>query len=204
MTIRAVIWDIGGVLVRTEDWEPRRRLAESLGLTRDDLEHLVFGSEMGQKAQKGAIRAQELLEFVCREVHYPVDETGRFEEAFFAGDLLDQELVSYIRSLRSHYHTGIISNAWDDVRAMIEQRWKMADAFDQIMISAEQKLVKPDQRIFHLALEKLEAAPEEAVFIDDFDHNVNAARALDLHAIRFRNSLQVRSDLNDLLREQSA
>jgi len=91
MTIRAVIWDIGGVLVRTEDWEPRRRLAESLGLTRDDLEYLVFGGEMGQKAQMGSIRAQELLEYVCREVHYPVEETRRFEEAFFAGDRLDQE-----------------------------------------------------------------------------------------------------------------
>jgi epoxide hydrolase-like predicted phosphatase len=201
MTIRAVIWDIGGVLVRTEDWEPRRRLAESLGLTRDDLEHLVFGSEMGQKAQKGAIRAQELLEFVCREVHYPVDETGRFEEAFFAGDLLDQELVSYIRSLRSHYHTGIISNAWDDVRAMIEQRWKMADAFDQIMISAEEKLVKPDPRIFHLALEKLQVAPQEAVFIDDFAHNIAGAQAVGIHAIQFFSSEQARADLDHFLKQ---
>ncbi len=201
MTIRAVIWDIGGVLVRTEDWEPRRRLAESLGLTREALEYLVFGSEMGQKAQRGAIRTQELLEFVCREVHYPVEETGRFEEAFFAGDLLDQELVGYIRSLRSRYHTGIISNAWDDVRAMIEQRWKMADAFDQIMISAEQKLVKPDQRIFHLALEKLEAAPEEAVFIDDFAHNIAGAQAVGMHAIQFYSSEQIRADLNHFLKQ---
>jgi glucose-1-phosphatase len=201
MTIRAVIWDIGGVLVRTEDWEPRKRLAESLGLTRDDLEHLVFGSEMGQKAQKGEIRAQELLEFVCREVHYPVDETERFEEAFFAGDLLDQELVSYIRSLRSHYHTGIISNAWDDVRAMIEQRWKMADAFDQIMISAEEKLVKPDPRIFHLALEKLQVAPQEAVFIDDFAHNIAGAQAVGIHAIQFFSSEQARADLDHFLKQ---
>ena len=201
MTIRAVIWDIGGVLVRTEDQEPRRRLAESLGLTRDDLEYLVFGSEMGQKAQRGAIRTQELLEFVCREVHYPVEETGRFEEAFFAGDRLDEGLVSYIRSLKERYSTGIISNAWDDVRAMIEQRWNMADAFDQIMISAEEKLVKPDPRIFHLALEKLEAAPEEAVFIDDFTKNIAGAQAVGMHAIQFYSSEQIRADLDHFLKQ---
>jgi len=201
MTIRAVIWDIGGVLVRTEDQEPRRRLAESLGLTRDDLEYLVFGSEMGQKAQRGAIRTQELLEFVCREVHYPVEETGRFEEAFFAGDRLDEGLVSYIRSLKERYCTGIISNAWDDVRAMIEQRWNMADAFDQIMISAEEKLVKPAPRIFHLALEKLEAAPEEAVFIDDFTKNIAGAQAVGMHAIQFYSSEQIRADLDHFLKQ---
>ena len=201
MTIRAVIWDIGGVLVRTEDQEPRRRLAESLGLTRDNLEYLVFGSEMGQKAQRGAIRTQELLEFVCREVHYPVEETGRFEEAFFAGDRLDEGLVSYIRSLKERYSTGIISNAWDHVRAMIEQRWNMADAFDQIMISAEEKLVKPAPRIFHLALEKLEAAPEEAVFIDDFAKNIAGAQAVGMHAIQFYSSEQIRADLDHFLKQ---
>jgi glucose-1-phosphatase len=200
MTIRAVIWDIGGVLVRTEDWEPRRRLAESLGLTRDDLEYLVFGSEMGQKAQMGAIRAQELLEYVCREVKYPVEETERLEQEFFAGDRLDQELVSYIRSLKASYRTGIISNAWDDVRAMIEQRWKMVDAFDQIVLSADVKMAKPDPRIFHLALEKLGVAPGEAVFIDDFDHNIAGAQAVGMHAVQFLSSEQIRTDLDAFLK----
>jgi epoxide hydrolase-like predicted phosphatase len=200
MAIRAVIWDIGGVLVRTEDYEPRRRLAERLGLSREALETLVFGSEMGQKAQMGMVSAKELLEYACREVHYPVEETTRFEEEFFAGDRLDEELVGYIRSLRSHYRTGIISNAWDDVGAMIERRWKMPDAFDQIVLSAEVKLGKPDPRIFYLALEKLQVAPQEAVFIDDVDHNVAGARAVGMHAIQFRSSEQVRAELNEFLK----
>jgi glucose-1-phosphatase len=200
MAIRAVIWDIGGVLVRTEDYEPRRLLAERLGLSREALENLVFGSEMGQKAQMGGISAKELLEYVCREVHYPVDETARFEEEFFAGDRLDGALLGYIRSLKSHYRTGIISNAWDDVAAMIERRWKMADAFDQIVLSAEVKLGKPDPHIYHLALEKLDVTPEEAVFIDDFARNIAGAQAVGMNAIQFRSSEQVRTDLDNLLK----
>jgi epoxide hydrolase-like predicted phosphatase len=200
MTIRAIIWDIGGVLVRTEDYEPRRLLAERLGLSREALETLVFGSEMGQKAQMGMVSAKELLEYVCREVHYPVEETTRFEEAFFAGDRLDEELVGYIRSLKPYYRTGIISNAWDDVGAMIERRWKMADAFDQIVLSAEVKLGKPDPHIYHLALEKLQVAPQEAVFIDDFAKNIAGAQAVGMHAIQFKSSQQVRAELDDYLK----
>jgi len=199
MTIRAVIWDIGGVLVRTEDREPRMRQAERLGLTREALVYLVFDSEMGQKAQLGAVSAKELLEYVCQAVHLPVEEAANFEQEFFAGDSLDVDLVNYIRSLRTRYRTGIISNAWDDVRSMINERWKMADAFDQIVVSAEVKIGKPDPRIFKLALENLGVAPEEAVFIDDFAHNIEGARAVGMHAIQFQTSEQIRADLDVFL-----
>ena len=201
MAIQAVIWDIGGVLVRTEDYAPRQRLAERLGLSREALESLVFGGEMGQKAQLGVISAQELLTFVCREVGYPVDEAARFEQEFFAGDQVDEELVNYIRFLKGHYRTGIISNAWDDVRPMIEGGWDIADAFDQIVLSAEAKLGKPDARIYHLALEKLQVSPEEAVFIDDFARNIEGAQTVGIYAIQFRTSQQVRTELDDFLKK---
>jgi epoxide hydrolase-like predicted phosphatase len=202
MVIRAVIWDIGGVLVRTEDYAPRQRLAERLGLSREALESLVFGGEMGQKAQLGAVSAQELLTYVCREVGYPVDEAAHFEQEFFAGDRVDEELVNYIRSLKRDYRTGIISNAWDDVRPMLEGGWKMADAFDQIVLSAEAKLVKPDARIYHLALEKLQVIPEEAVFIDDFARNIEGAQAVGMYAIQFRTSQQVHAELDNFLKNK--
>jgi epoxide hydrolase-like predicted phosphatase len=199
MGIRAVIWDIGGVLVRTEDHEPRRRQAERLGLTREELVNLVFESEMGQKAQLGTVSAKELLAYACRVVHLPAEDAAKFEQEFFAGDRLDLELVDYIRSLQSRYRTGIISNAWDDVREMIVNRWKIADAFDQVILSAEVKICKPDPRIFQLALQRLEVAPEEAVFIDDFPRNIEGAQAVGMHAIRFLSTEQVRADLDAFL-----
>lgn len=200
MTIRAVIWDIGGVLLRTEDQEPRRQLAERLGMSLDELENLVFGSEMGKKAQSGAISAKELLEYVCGEVHYPVDQAALLEQEFFAGDRVDVALVEYIRSLRRCFLTGIISNAWDDVRPMLDEHWKIADAFDQIVLSAEVKLVKPDPRIFRLALDKLDVTPIESVFIDDFARNIEGALEVGMHAIQFCSSEQIQADLDAFLK----
>lgn len=199
MGIRAVIWDIGGVLVRTEDPEPRRRQAERLGLTREELVTLVFDSEMGQKAQWGTVSAQQLLKYVCQTVRLPVEEAARFEQEFFAGDRLDVDLMDYIRTLRTRFRTGIISNYWDSGRSLIQTHWKIADAFDQIILSAEVKICKPDPRIFQIALESLEVLPEEAVFIDDFPRNIAGAQAVGMHAIRFLSAEQARADLDAFL-----
>jgi FMN phosphatase YigB (HAD superfamily) len=58
--IKAIIFDVGGVLVRTEDRTPRRRLEEQYGLQPGEAEFLVYNSEKGQQAQRGEITAAAL------------------------------------------------------------------------------------------------------------------------------------------------
>jgi HAD superfamily hydrolase (TIGR01509 family) len=59
--------------------------------------------------------------------------------------------------------------------------------------------VKPDERIFRLALERLGITPGEAVFVDDFTENITGARAAGLHAIHFRSADQARAEVEQLL-----
>jgi putative hydrolase of the HAD superfamily len=82
---------------------------------------------------------------------------------------------------------------------VVAETWKFADAFDEMVISAEVGLVKPDPRIYQLAVDRLGVAPADAVFIDDFSRNVEGAQAVGLHAIHFRNPQQARRELEDLL-----
>jgi epoxide hydrolase-like predicted phosphatase len=199
MAIRAVIWDVGGVLVRTEDQRSRDRLAERFGLSRSELEELVFGHEAGKRAQRGEVSYKAHWEILGKELRLSPGNIEEFQRAFWAGDKLDHELINYIRSLRGRYKTGLLSNAFSDLRHMVEAVWKIGDAFDVLVISAEVGVVKPDPQIYQIALEKLGVDAQEAVFIDDFDRNVAAARELNLHGIHFRNPVQVRADLNDLL-----
>jgi epoxide hydrolase-like predicted phosphatase len=199
MAIRAVIWDVGGVLVRTEDQRSRDRLAERFGLSRSELEELVFGHEAGKRAQRGEVSYEAHWEILGKELRLSPGNIEEFQRAFWAGDKLDHELINYIRSLRGRYKTGLLSNAFSDLRHMVEAVWKIGDAFDVLVISAEVGVVKPDPQIYQIALEKLGVDAQEAVFIDDFDRNVAAARELNLHGIHFRNPVQVRADLNDLL-----
>jgi len=199
MTIRAVIWDMGGVLLRTEDYASRERLAERLGLSRIDLEELVFWGESGSRAQLGEITIEQHWENLRHEFNLSRQAMADFKEDFWSGDRVDMELIDYIRSLRSCYKTGLLSNAFSNLRQVVSEVWKFADAFDEMIISAEVSLVKPDDRIYCLALERLGVAAEEAVFVDDFTRNIDAARLLNMQAIHFKNSQQVLAELKQLL-----
>jgi glucose-1-phosphatase len=203
MSLRAVIFDLGGVIVRTEHKEPRARLAAELGLTYAELEQLVFGSGAGgsgARASLGQISADQHWRNVAAALGLPPDESARLRTEFFAGDRVDPELVAFIRSLRPGYKTALLSNAWDDLRRWVAEVWRFADAFDHMTISAEAGLAKPDPRIYELTLTALGVQATEAVFVDDFAENVAAARALGMLAVRFTGREQALAELRDHLR----
>ncbi len=199
MSIRAVIFDLGGVLLRTEDQSHRAKLVERLGITREQMYYHVFDSPSAQQATVGKMSAASHWEAVRQALGLSPEEFPSVMEDFWAGDRLDTDLISVIRSLRPRYKTALLSNAWDNLRQALEQDWGIADAFDELFISAEVGLAKPDSRIYQLALERLNVAPPEAVFVDDFMENVIAAQRLGIHAIHFRNPHQAIGELRALL-----
>jgi len=199
MSIRAVIFDLGGVLVRTENRGPRTQLAAHQGLTYDELSALVFDGQSSHQAMKGEITTAEHWEAIRKTLEVSKKEFPQVPLEFWGGDALDEDLINYLRNLRPHYKTALLSNAWDDLRQMIEEIWKIDDAFDQILISAEVGLVKPDRLIYERIISDLGVKPAEAVFVDDFPHNVKAAKAAGLEAIHFLGPDQVLGDLQSLL-----
>lgn len=199
MPIRAVIFDLGGVLVRTEDRTPRTRLAERLGLTYMELGEMVFDSQSGNQAMKGEITTEEHWEEVRKKLGLSEEEFTQVPLEFWGGDRLDEELVNYLRGLRPLYKTALLSNAWDDLRQMIEEVWDCADAFDRMVISAEVGLVKPGPRIYEKVVSDLNVKPAEAVFVDDFPENVAGAKAVGLEAIQFISPEQTLRDLGRML-----
>ena len=199
MKITAILFDIGGVLVRTVDRGPRQALAEQLGMSAAELEALVFGGESGQRAQLGQIDEAAQWAYACGQAGWPLERVAEFRAQFFGGDELDAELLAYIGRLHRDYKTGIISNAMNGTRALIESAWAMTPLFDAIVLSGEAGVMKPDPRIYQLALVRLEVQPEQAVFIDDFQHNIDGAQAVGMHGIRFRSPEQVIAELEALL-----
>ncbi|MFO3796417.1 MAG: HAD family hydrolase [Anaerolineales bacterium] len=198
MSLRAVLFDFGGVLLRTEFEAPRQYLAERLGLEYDDLIHQVFESPSARRASLGEITAEQHWAELTRRWHRPPDEAAFLSQQFFAGDVLDRNLLDFIRSLRPTFKTGLISNAWSDLRAYL-QRMGIEDAFDTIIISAEVGLLKPDPRIYQLALEQLEVAPYEALFVDDFSKNIAAAKDLGMWALQFADPEQTLRTIRRIL-----
>ena len=198
MPIKAVIWDIGGVIGRTEDRGPRGKLAADLGVSYEYLVRLIFGGEQGARAQLGEITVDELFQYVRQELDLTPDEHPDLYERFFAGDRVDYELVDFIRSLKPKYKIGIISNAWGDLHKMLD-RWGITDAFDIVVGSGDEGILKPDPQIYIIALDRLNVKPNEAIFVDDFIENIEGARKLGINAIHFQNRDQTLSEITNLL-----
>ena len=199
MTIRAIFFDFGGVIMRTEYQSPRQHLAERFKLDYDDIDKLVFGSESARRASVGEITEDAHWMEVLKRLRHPVSEKKSFVDEFFGGDIIDRNLIEYIRSLRGKVHIGLISNAWSGLREFMNKE-KIIDIFDTVIISAEVGVVKPDAKIFNIALEQANVRAKEAVFVDDVKANIEACEKVGMKGILFKDPQEAVGQLNRYLK----
>jgi len=197
VTIQALIFDWGGVLRRTADPTPRRELERQLGLPSWSVDRLVFGHPLWEEAQTGRISDEELWASVAEQLGLDAGGLAGFLEAFWAGDRLDEDLIDLIRRLRaSGYRTALLSNNPASLLQHLEELG--VDVFDVTVVSGCEGVMKPDPAIFELALERLGVGAGEAVFVDDYRVNVEAARVAGLRAVHFRGLAPLRRSLREL------
>ena len=194
-SIEAVIFDYGGVLMRTVTWAPRRELEQRLGLETGSIEKIVFESPKWDDVQSGQISYEAFWEDIAQRLDMEIGFSEVLGDTFWSGDRLDENLVDFIRHLRREgYGTALLSNAPRRLRQWLREL-DIVDAFDTILISGEEGMAKPDPAIYELALERLGVVPEEAVFVDDMRENVSAARQVGLKAVRFQGPAPLRKRL---------
>lgn len=184
MAICAVFFDVGGVLLRTVNPEPRREWERRLGLESGQLVRLVFDNPVALQSTVGQAVEADVWREVGRTLNLAEPQLAELREDFFAGDRWDEDLLVFIRKLRSRIRTGVISNCWlGSQRAMA--KWVNPETFDAIVFSGVEKCRKPDEKIYRLALSRLGLAPEEAMFFDDFQENVDGANRIGMQAVLF-------------------
>lgn len=203
MSLQAIIFDIGGVLVRTEDLEPRRVWERRFGLPDWGLADIIFNNAAAIRATLGQAAEDEPWLAAAERLKLSPSELAQLRQDFWLGDRYDHALLAFIGSLRPRYKTGIISNAWPGVRQM-HQPYINDSLFDVIVYSAEEGLAKPTPEIYHRALTRLGVRPEGAVFVDDVQENVEAARAVGMVGIQFKNAAQVRQTIEEMIRRPGA
>jgi epoxide hydrolase-like predicted phosphatase len=201
MAIRAVFFDFGGVIMRTEYQSPRQTLAERFNMDYDEIDRAVFGSDSARRASLGEITEDTHWAAVSKRFKQPASEMQVFRNQFFGGDVIDHKLVEYIRSLHEKVHTGLISNAWSGLREFITKQ-NLISLFDTVVISAEVGVVKPSARIYEVALERSRVSANEAVFIDDMPVNVEACEKVGMKGILFTDTEKTISILDQLVKSK--
>lgn len=197
--IKAVIFDMGGVLLRTVDPSPRSLLAEKFGLNMRELEAVVFQSPHAIEAEEGKISRDDHWKAVAADLGMDEVELPDFIEQYWAGDAENLELVEFIRGLRPKYSTGLLSNAWSGVRETLEGQSQFLTVMDQIVFSSEVGLRKPDPEIYQLALARLGVPAGQAVFVDDFQVNIQAAKTAGILTVHFTDTDRAVEDLRGIL-----
>ena len=196
--IKAIVFDFGGVLMRTEDPGGRRQWEARLGLAEYALDRAVFHSEAADRATVGEAPEIAIWQHVANVFKLSPEQLAALQNDFWRGDKLDQDLLALLASLRPHYQTAILSNYWPNGRDLIGRVSGLAQIVDTIFISSEERLAKPDARLYQRVTERLGVAPAETVLVDDFVANIDGARAAGWQTIHYRAGLDVRAALEQL------
>jgi epoxide hydrolase-like predicted phosphatase len=198
--IKAIIWDMGGVLLRTENRQPRNELAQSAGISYEALDQVVFASASALQAEIGAIDDEEHWQNVAQALGISKSFLPDFIQKFWSGDELDLQLHGWIHSLKNEYRIGLLSNAWKGTRATLLARYPhFLDPFHAAIFSAEVGIRKPAAQIFSMILDELEVDASQAIFVDDFALNIAGAQAAGLQTVQFKSREQAIQYISVLL-----
>jgi putative hydrolase of the HAD superfamily len=143
-------------------------------------------------ADRGDVSQEELFAELAALVKITPE---RFASEFHSYVKVDPDMVALIRRLRGRTRLGLLTNAMAPfVRGIIDEH-QLAPLFDEIIVSAECRMAKPDPAIFRAMLAKLDVAAANAVMIDDNADNIAAAAALGMQTILFTSCVQVTREL---------
>lgn len=192
MPIETIIFDFGNVLYRPPSIAWFNRWKKILGMDGNpQLEALVInpdGSEYMRDVFLGKVPEKQMWMDAVNHLGVKPGVIDYFYKKFSTKRRLIKPMVNLLKELHQNYQTAILSNAGDETRKLIVDVLKLDLWVETIIISAEEKMAKPDREIYELALERLGADPEASLFIDDQLLNVEAARALGMQAIQFTQS----------------
>lgn len=203
MAIRAVAFDIGGVL---EQVAPIESLLGRWRV-RLSLDERAFRAAIGTIQLQGTVTGGQDEAEVRRQYSQALRLTPGQADQFMAelwdwycGEL-DTGLFDWALSLRPRYRTAIVSNSGDGARREEFRRYPLAGNFDPVIYSHEVGLAKPDPRIYLLLCEHLGLAPAEVAFLDDAPANIEAARELGIHGVLHRSTPESVAALSSLLNQ---
>lgn len=209
--IKGLLFDNYKVLVFSPDRDvpsvlaARQMIAARLNLTVPELGEAVYQGEHSSAAYVGKINTEQFWQnlFAQQQQKIPsLQEARQIDHQFWWGattPVYNEPLLMNIRNLARIYQTAILSDAWDNIHRDWQEQNFPTELFQQIFISYQTGLRKPNPRFFEFALTQMQLLPQEVIFTDDILDNVTAARQLGLFAIQYQNFNQWQSDFRALL-----
>jgi putative hydrolase of the HAD superfamily len=193
--MRHLVLDIGGVFYR--GWPDDAfwtRWSARTGLERGAVEAVLSSSPEHRDAQVGRISADEAFQRAGERLGLTGALMRAMAEEAYLSDFNDA-FAAAVRGLKARgVPVSALTNSLS-TEAQLQARPEFAGLFDHIVSSHDVGLAKPDPAIFLGLLDRLGAAAEDVVFVDDLPGHVEAARGAGLHAIHFQATAQALAEI---------
>jgi len=193
-----VIFDVGRVLIR---YSPMKILND-LGFSETEaleITKIVFENELWQELDRGSLTKKEVAEILSHnnlelkvKIEYTLENWQDHLDSIDENTLLIKEIKE------RGYNIYVLSNFESIAFKKLKVRYKYFDLFDDIIISSDVKMLKPDEGIYLHLLNKHDLIPEECIFIDDMKMNIETAERLGMKTIWFRENVVIKDELEKM------
>jgi len=189
MQIKAIIFDLGGVVLDFDFSNFYNNIIAQSPLNKPQTPIMLEFFRQSDIYHQGNMTDDEFYHLACDLLQICALDQTNFYSAFnsiISG--LNPEIISLIRKLKEtkKYRLIALSNVnsshWDYI---LKKNWDFIDYFDELILSHEIHLIKPNPKIFEYAIQKAKCKPTQIVFIDDGLNNIRAAQEFGIHGIKF-------------------
>ena len=201
--IKGAVFDFGGVMTASAMPLDLKAVADELGIAWETAILAGFGAHR-LKYDQGLISLSELYDLILGDAGVKLDDKARarVEAADTASWLRRNEAtLGWMRRLKTQgLKIGILTNMAPGFTPLFRERFADFVALaDAVVISGEERLVKPMAEIYRLLEKRIALAPEELCFVDDLEKNCEAARRCGWRAVRFEGVERTAAALDEIL-----
>lgn len=192
-----IVFDLGNVLL---SFNPREYLKNKISEDKiDEVYKAIFSSEEWVMLDMGTISEKDAINnIIKRNSVYRDDINLAFKDWY---EILKpiEETVEVLGALKENgYKTYYLSNFHELAFEAVTKNNKFFEIFDGGVVSYAEKIIKPEEAIYKLILDRYKLNPSETIFVDDVEANVEGASKVGIKTILFKDAKELRKCLNDL------
>ena len=201
--IQTIFFDFGGVIIQPPNvnwvnrWKNHLRISDHPEII-EMLEN-PNESQLVKDMCLGKITEDYVWVTMTQKWHINPVLLAQIKRRLLSKRQLNEPILKFMTELKGRYQTAILSNAGDKSRQLMEETYQLHQIVDEIIISAEEGVIKPDPRIFEIAMARMHAEPESSLLVDDFYANVMSAKAFGMQGVHFTDTQQAISEVRAML-----
>jgi putative hydrolase of the HAD superfamily len=187
--IKAIMFDWGGVLAENTTEKIIKKISTTFDINQDKLYDIYIKNL--PKYELGALNSNEFWNIICDKFNIPLQKVKKL----IAIVPKITPVFKLSKKLKlSGYKVSILSTNHEDRINIIKDNFNL-NFFDDILFSKDIGIMKPNKKIYQIAMKRIKCQPKECIFIDDHIENVNGAKIIGMEAIHFRDIEQLEKEL---------